>query len=434
MTERIAGPPDQRRAGQEESRVGQAGQALGRLGPRSARRLTNAQAYVFSAYVVGLCLFASVVPSPLYRIYSADWHLSPLTITLVFAVYAVGVLVALLLLGRVSDQVGRRPVLLASICALGLSSVLFIVADGVAWLYAARALQGLATGAAMSAASAALLDLQQRRDPVRVGFTNGVASTLGLGLGSLTSALIVAGGVGVRELPYVMLLVLYALGLVCAILMPEPVRRRERLDLRLQRPSVPGAIRHRFLIASLAVMAAWSLGGLFFALGTSLATELLDTRNVVATTFGAFGIGIPAAMAQVATRRLSPTWGAVYGGLSLAVGAGLVVVATVSGSAAAFVIGVTLTGIGFGVAFTGGLRNLAAVIPPTHRGAVMSAFYIVGYLSLCVPAVVAGILLPHLGLDHTFTIFGSLTGVAALLVAVEAYRTRPRPDRAPVAS
>jgi MFS family permease len=178
-------------------------------------------------------------------------------------------------------------------------------------------------------------------------------------------------------------------------------------------------------------MSAWSLGGLFFALGTSLATELLGTHNVVATSFGAFGIGIPGAMAQLLTRLLSPIWGAVYGGLSLAVGAGLVVVATVSGSAAAFVVGLTLTGVGFGVAFLGGLRNLAAGIPHAHRAAVMSAFYIVGYLSLSVPAVMAGILLPHLGLEHTFTIFGSLTGVVALLVAVEAYRTRPRRGEAP---
>jgi predicted MFS family arabinose efflux permease len=89
-----------------------------------------------------------------------------------------------------------------------------------------------------------------------------------------------------------------------------------------------------------------------------------------------------------------------------------------------------LGGIGFGVAFLGGLRALGAVIPHEHRAAVMSAFYIVAYASLSVPAVLAGIVVSHLGLQSTFETFGSVVSAIALVVAFEAWRTRPAaPDR-----
>ena len=132
---------------------------------RPRRTLPLRIGYAVAALVVGLGLFASVTPSPLYRTYSVLWNFSPLTLTLIYASYAFGVLASLLLAGGVSDEVGRRPVLLAALGALMASSVLFMVAGSAAWLFVARGLQGLATGAALSAASAALLDLHPNRDP-----------------------------------------------------------------------------------------------------------------------------------------------------------------------------------------------------------------------------------------------------------------------------
>lgn len=143
-------------------------QARADAGPRR-RTLPQRVAYWHAAIVIGLCLFASVVPSPLYHFYAVAWHFSSLTLTLIYATYAFGVLAALLLAGRVSDQIGRRPVLLAALGTLMVSSVLFIAARSTAWLFVARGVQGLATGAALSAASAALLDLHRRRDPVSAG-------------------------------------------------------------------------------------------------------------------------------------------------------------------------------------------------------------------------------------------------------------------------
>src|SRR6476469_9087224 len=271
-----------RRADREDPR-----QTDGRRTPRPRRwTLSHRWGYAQAAAVIALCLFASVVPSPLYSVYAQRWHFSPLTLTLIFATYAFGVLATLLLAGRLSDEVGRRPVLLVALGVLMGSTVLFIFADSVTWLFVARGLQGLATGAALSAASAALLDLHPRRDPARVSLTNGVASAAGLGLGILSSSALVQLGYAPRVLPYLVLLTLFALAFVGAYLMPEPVATRSRPRLAVERPSVPSVVRRPFVLAALAVLSSWSIGGLFFSLGPQLALHLFRSTDVLVSTVG----------------------------------------------------------------------------------------------------------------------------------------------------
>jgi len=184
----------------------------------SDHMLSNRAAYRLAAGVIGLGLFASLTPSPLYRTYSILWHFSPVTLTLIYATYAFGVLVALLGAGSVSDDIGRRPVLLAALAALMASTVLFIVADSAAWLFVARGVQGLATGAALSAASAALLDLHPRRDPAGVGLTTATVAAGGMGLGMLVSSSLVQIGWEPRVLPYAILLGLFTVAFAGALL------------------------------------------------------------------------------------------------------------------------------------------------------------------------------------------------------------------------
>lgn len=387
-------------------------------------------AYALAAAIIGLGLFASVTPSPLYHEYSVLWRFSPLTLTLVFATYAFGVLTTLLLAGRVSDQVGRRPVLLVALGALMASSVLFIVANGTAWLFVARAVQGLATGAALSAASAALLDLHPRHDGGQAGLANGVASAAGLGLGVVVSSVLVQLGTEPRVLPYVLLLVLFATAFAGVWLMPEPVSQRSRFRLTPQRPSVPARIRHPFLLAGLAVLSAWSIGGLFFSIGPGLAAHLFATSNVIIAGAGGAALGLAAALSQLVFHRAAPWLGATVGSLALAAGTVLIVISAAADSSPAYIAGVVAAGLGFGIAFLSGLRQLVVVIPAEHRAAVMSAFYVVAYASLSVPAVIAGLVVTRLGLETTFETFGSIVAAIALIVAVEAWRTRPtRPVR-----
>src|SRR3954469_15949195 len=212
------------------------------------RTLSPSLAFALVAAIIGLALFASGTPSPLYGTYRELWGFSSLVLTLVYATYAFGVLAALVLAGRLSDEVGRRPVLLVGLGALMGATVVFMLADSVVWLFVARGVQGLATGLALGAASAALLDLHPRRDPAGVGLTNGVVSAAGLGLGVFVSAAFVELLPAPRVLPYVALFVLFAIALAGVARMPEPVVDRSHPRLTPQRPGVPASVRRPFLL------------------------------------------------------------------------------------------------------------------------------------------------------------------------------------------
>src|SRR5215218_231261 len=228
--------------------------------PDAVRRtLSPPVAYALVTSVVGLALFASVTPSPLYGTYRELWGFSPLVLTLVYGTYAFGVLTTLILAGRVSDDVGRRPVLLLALGTLMLTTVVFMAAGSVALLFVARGLQGLATGLALGAASAAMLDLHARRDPAGVGLANGVVSAAGMGLRVLVASAFVELLPAPRVLPYVVLFALFAVALAGALLMPEPVQERSKAKLTPQRPHVPAAVRRPFLLAALAVASSWSI-------------------------------------------------------------------------------------------------------------------------------------------------------------------------------
>ncbi len=395
--------------------------------PGERRVLPNRVAYWLVAGVIGLGLFASLTPSPLYRSYSVLWDFSPLTLTLIYATYALGVLATLLLAGGVSDNVGRRPVLLVALAGLMASTLLFLVADSATWLFVARGLQGLATGAALSAASAALLDLHPRRDPTGVALTNGTAAAAGIGLGMLVSSALVQIGWEPRLLPYLVLLALIATAFAGAYFMPEPVRKRSQFRLTVERPRVPAAVRRPFVLAALAVLSSWSIGALFFSLGPQLAGHLFDTSNAIVSGIGVVALAAAATIAQLLTGRSAPWIAASTGSIALATGIILIVVAAATDSSTIYLIGAILGGAGFGSAFLGGLRALVARIPPEHRATTMSAFYVTAYGSLSVPAILAGVVVSYLSLQATFEIFGSVVAAIGLVVALVAWRTRPIP-------
>jgi MFS family permease len=390
------------------------------------RTLSPRLAYALAASVIGLALFASITPSPLYGIYSQLWDFSPAVLTLIYGTYAFGVLTTLVLAGRISDEVGRRPVLLVALGTLLATTVLYMVADSIVWLFVARGLQGLATGLALAAASAALLDLHPRKDPAGVGLTNGVVSAGGLGLGMLVSATAVQLLPAPRVIPYVVLFTLFAIAFTGALLMPEPVQERSRLRLTPQKPSVPPVVRRPFLLAALGVLSSWSIGGLFFSLGPQLSAVVFDTQNHVVTGLSVVVLAGSGAIAQVVFGRSAPWLGTAAGSLALAGGLLVIVLSAVENSAVLLLAGAVIGGAGFGVAFLGSLRALSVAIPNEHRAQVMAAFYVVAYASLSLPAVLAGIVVTPLGLESTFEIFGSVVAGIALILAVEATRTRPR--------
>jgi MFS family permease len=386
--------------------------------------LPTSTAYALAAYIVGLGLFASVAPSPLYATYMNLWDFSPLTLTLIYATHSFGVLATLLLAGRVSDEVERRPVLLASLGLLMATTLLFIFAASPVWLFVARGLQGLATGAAIGAASAAMLDFAGERDPGIVGLTNAVTTTVGTGLGILTVSVLVQVGPEPLALPYLVLIGLLAIAFAGSYMMCEPIKTRRRPRLTAERPYIPAVVKGPFLLASLAVVSSWSVGGLFFSLGPELGGLFFNTTNTIVTTIGIVALLATAALSQLVLGRSAPWKGAAVGSFALAVGVIVIILAIEMSSSAFYLLGSAIAGFGFGISFLGGLRGLVAAIPPEHRASVMSAFYVVAYASLSIPAVVAGLVVTDVGLEETFELFGTLVALVAATAAVVAWRAR----------
>ncbi|HEY6522585.1 MAG TPA: MFS transporter [Solirubrobacteraceae bacterium] len=392
-----------------------------------APQLSGLAAFAAVAAVIAVAFYASATPSPLYGVYQARWHFSTPVLSLVYATYAIGVLVSLLLVGSLSDQTGRRPVLAWSLLALLVSALVFATASSLAWLFAARALQGLATGAALGAAGAALIDLHPTASTRTAALVNGVVALAGLGVGALLSSALVQFLPAPRELPFVVVAAMIALLLALVGVMPEPVSREGRTVIRPQRPAIPHQTRGPFALAALGVIGSWSIAGVYLALGPALAGHLLQTQGQLAGGVAAAALMGSGALAQLAARNLTNRTLTVAGSLLVALGMALTATAVAVGSAAFFLSASALAGVGFGLAFMGSLRHLSAAIPADRRAEVMSAFYIVGYLSLALPAIAAGFIANAIGLSETFELLSAGVVVVALSVAAGGRRI----DRAP---
>ncbi len=388
-------------------------------------RLSGTAGYWIAAAVIGLSLFASCAPTALYDSYRETWGFSPFVLTAIFSTYGLSVLVALVAVGRISDTIGRRPTMLASLAVLLVALGLFVVADGTSWLFAARALQGLSTGAAIGAAGAAMLDLHPRGDLIRAGRLNGAVSTGSMGVGIFVAAVLVEHGPWPLRLPFVVVLVLVAVVLVGVWLMPEPVEHRERFRLRPAWPHVPREIRGAFLFSSLGVFASWSVGSVFLSLGPRLTAIELDTSDRVVASLGVVAVCTAGTFAQVIAGRFDP-WRLTASGAAVLVAGMLVAFVSLSlTSGPLFLVGAVVIGVGWGTTYLGALGSLTTVIPTTHRAAVMSALFVVAYLSMALPALVAGVIATFWDVVPAFRIVGAAVILAALVVAVVAPRMRP---------
>src|SRR4051812_5000343 len=157
------------------------------VSPQVSPRISPRAAFYLLASITMSFLAGSSAPTPLYPIYQQLWHFSPATVTVIFAVYAVALLMMLLVAGRLSDHVGRRPVLIAAAIAQALTMIVFATAQGVGMLIAARILQGIATGAAIGAVGAGMLDLDREKGTV----ANAVAPAMGTAVGGLIAGALV---------------------------------------------------------------------------------------------------------------------------------------------------------------------------------------------------------------------------------------------------
>lgn len=379
------------------------------------------------AYVLYIALLASNAPSPLYVIYQKQWHFSSLVVTAIFATYAVAVLAALLTVGRLSDRVGRKRVMVPATILLAASAVLFLLAGSVGWLFVARAVQGFATGTLAGAVTAALVELDVEGDHRRASLINTVAFVSGAASGPLLFGLCAQYLPGPTVLPFVIELGLIAVAVPLLIGLPETVPRLASDNAgraRFTRPQVPPAIRRSFLVAGLVVAVAWSIGALYAALGPSIQAQLLHVRSHAAAGALLFAFNLLGGISQIRLRRWSPRRSMAAGATSLGVGIALVWTSLAATSTPLFALGTVAVGFGGGVAFMGSLALVNEIAPPRQRAEIISAYNMVGYLALAFPVIAVGVLTGSLGLLAATGIFAAVV-VATAAGAVVAVRAQP---------
>jgi MFS family permease len=388
--------------------------------------LSRAAAFWAVAAMTAMLLAASSAPSPLYPVLQAEFGFSAITLTVVFAVYVLALLSSLLTVGRLSDVVGRRPVLAVALLVEAAAMAVFLDANGVGALVAARVVQGLATGAAVGVLGAYLLDLQPP-DGSRLGsLVNSVAPATGLAIGAVGTGLLIEYAPHPTRLVFAILAAAFLVLAAATAALPETVTRVPGA-LAALRPqvAVPARARRAFAAAVPTMVATWALGGLIFSVGGSLLGSTFGQTNhaVVGGILGVFALS--AAAASIVVRDVLPAPMARIGTSALAGGTALFVVALAASSLALFVVAAVVAGSGFGAAFLGALRTVSQLAEPHERAALLSAVYVVSYLAFSIPALVAGILITHVGLRDTSLGYGGLVAViaAAALAFDHARRT-----------
>jgi hypothetical protein len=351
--------------------------------------------------------------------------------TSVFAIYAVALLVALVFAGSLSDQVGRRPVVFAALIVQLAAMALFALAGGVGALFAARVLQGLATGVATGAISAWLLDLQPPRGARLGALVGSTAPAVGLAVGALGSGLLVQYAPAPTHLIFWLMVGAFAAAAVSVLAIPETVAATPNWATALRpHAGVPREVRGLFAAIAPSMAAFWALSGLYLSLGPSLAISLLHAGNRLTGGLVIAALTGSGALASVLTRTWTPRRAMLSGSLALVVGVAATLAALHAGSTALFFAGSIVAGLGFGPAFSGAFRALTAEAPGTGRAAVVAAIYVTSYLAFSLPTVAAGFGATALGLLRTSDIYG-VTVIVLALGAMIAFAVRHTPRSVP---
>ncbi|MFG3182471.1 MFS transporter [Streptomyces nigra] len=401
--------------------------------PRRRRLGPTASIGVLASILMTL-LAASSAPTPLYAIYQQHWGFSPITVTVVFGIYAVAVLLSLLVFGKISDHVGRRPVLLVALLGQALAMVVFAEAGGVNSLLAARILQGISTGAAVGALGAGMLDIDARRG----GFLNSLTPTLGTAAGAMVSALLVQYLPAPTRLVYLVVLGVFVLQALAVLAMGETVSRaRGALASMVPEFKLPRTARPAVGIAAPVMFAVWALTGLYAALGPAIIRTLVHSDSVVWGGLPLFVLATAAGLAVLllrgtATRKVmfigvgSLTVGVLITLASLASNGGSLAVTT-------FFVAAAISGFGFGAGFQGGIRLVVPLVEPHERAGVLSLLYVICYVGLGVPAVIGGFLVVHGGgLVPTAREYGAAVVLLALVALTGLLRSGRRAEHTAV--
>jgi MFS family permease len=373
------------------------------------------------AGIFAIVQIGGTLPIPLYVLWKTKFGFGTATLTLIFAVYALGTLLSLLLLSPLSDQLGRRRALVAALALAVLSFGAFLLADSVGVLLIARFVSGMASGMVAASATAALSELEPHARARRASLTATAANLGGLGLGPLIAGFIAQDGHDPTKLVFWVYLALLVPAVLAVWLVTETIEHAGPVAWRPRGLALPAGARTEFALVASVGFCAYTLFGLFSSLVPSFLGSSLHEHNHAIAGAIAAAIFLIAVIAQLVLHRMSPPAALTAGVLTLLIGLALIELGLWSDSLAVFLVGTFAGGVAAGLAFMGGIATVNQIAAPEHRASVVAAFLTCAFAGLAIPAVVVGLASESLGTDDA-TLYCAIVIAALALVALAALR------------
>ncbi|PWD41821.1 MFS transporter [Gordonia paraffinivorans] len=385
-------------------------------GPTTPSATTSTtRSFVAAVYAFAVVMLGTTMPTPLYAIYGEQLGFGVATTTVIYAVYAAGVIAALILFGRWSDVVGRRRLLIAGAALSAVSAVVFLTAGPVWQMLIGRVISGMSAGIYAGAATTAIIELAPPSWRGRAPAVATAANIGGLGLGPLIAGVLAQYAPAPLHTPFAVDLALLALAFAGIWRLTETVAVKPGARLGIQRLSVPADMRAVFTRASIAAFAGFAVTGTFTGVAPTFLSSILGIDNLAFAGVVVFAVFASSAVTQIVVRRM-PTDTALVAGCAILIGGTCLSTAgLVTASAALVVAGAMVSGVGQGMSFSKGLASVVAAAPHDRRAEVTSTFFVVAYVGISIPIVGEGLTARAWGLQEAGIVFNAGAAVLALL-------------------
>jgi len=394
------------------------------LSVRRPVRVPRRAALPLLGAVFAMLMLGGTLPVPLYTLWAPKLGFGALTTTLIFAAYAIGTILALLTLANLSDLAGRRPMLLAAVAAIALSTVLFALANSVLILLLARLLSGLAAGVVTATATAALEEFDDGAGGSRSARAATLANMGGLGLGPIVAGVFAQSVVGPTRTVFWVYLLMLVPAAAAVWLLPETVSKPRRPRVRLRRPLMPAAAgRARFVTAATLTFVAFSILGLFSSLVPAFLADVLHEHSLAIVGLIVGLIFLTAAITQLAISTERARAGLAAAPVILIAGLAGIEGGLWAESLGLFLVGTVVSGVGLAFAFKGGITVTRELAEPAHRAGLTATFFLSAYAGLTIPTVTVGVLNESMTARSATLIVASVVAFLALLAMVLHGRT-----------
>ena len=378
--------------------------------------------FVLVAYAFLVTMIGTTLPTPLYPLYEQRYSFGELMVTVIFAVYALGVIAGLLVFGNLSDEIGRKPVLLTGLAFSAISAFLFVFAGSLVPIFVGRVVSGLSAGVFTGTATAMLVDLAPGGRRRMASFVAVVVNLGGLGLGTLLSGLLADHARSPLRLPFIVDLVLLVPAVLGLVVTPETVQR-QAFRLRLQRLSVPPEVRSVFIRGATAGFGSFAVAGVFSSVAPVFLGAILGRTSHALAGAIVFILFSASIVGQLLVSRLSDRRALILGCALLAGGVGLLALALWIESLAALIASASVVGLGQGLVIGAGLAAINQRAPVEHRGETASSFFVVMYVGLSLQVIGVGIAANAWSLRGAGIAFSVAVAVLVLTVLVSLSRS-----------